>query len=423
MQQTTTPHAPNPSHNRGVITAIIVAALGYFVDIYDLILFGVVRIDSLTSLGLSGDALTNVGSMLINAQMAGMLVGGILWGVLGDKRGRLAVLFGSIFLYSAANIANGFVQDTTTYGILRFVAGIGLAGELGAGITLVAELMRKETRGIGTTIIASFGLLGAVAASLVGGYNWNLGIENWRVAYFVGGGLGLGLLVLRINVYESGMFQSMKNTEVSKGDFFQLFGNRPTFFKYLHCILIGIPIWYIIGLLVFFSPEISRAQGIVAPIKAGTSVMLAYLGLCIGDICCGALSQLVKSRKRAVLVFMLISLAASAYYIFLMRDVGSVHFYAVCFLLGFGGGYWAVFVTIGSDQFGTNLRATVTTTVPNFVRGSLVLVTLGYEALRPSGHELRAAAIVGLACFALAFYGLYFLHETFGKDLNYFEEL
>lgn len=408
---------------KGVITAIIVAALGYFVDIYDLILFGIVRVDSLTSLGLQGEALKNVGITLINSQMAGMLVGGVFWGVLGDKRGRLAVLFGSIFLYSAANIANGFVQDITLYAVLRFIAGVGLAGELGAGVTLVAELMRKETRGIGTTIIASFGLLGAVAAGLVGGYHWDMGIENWRVAYFVGGGLGLALLVLRINVYESGMFQHMKNAEVTKGNFLQLFSNRSTFLKYLHCILIGIPIWYIIGILVFFSPEISRVQGIEGAIKAGTSVMLAYLGLSIGDICCGVLSQYIKSRKRAVLVFMMLSVVFTAYYLFWMRHASTTHFYAVCFLLGFASGYWAIFVTIASEQFGTNLRATVTTTVPNFVRGSLVLITLGFELLSRGGQEIIGAALTGVACFAAAFYGWYFLHETFGKDLNYFEEL
>ncbi len=411
---------------RAVYTAVLVAALGYFVDIYDLILFGIVRVDSLTSLGLSGDALKNVGITLINAQMVGMLIGGVLWGVLGDKRGRLAVLFGSIFLYSAANIANAFVTDIPTYALLRFIAGVGLAGELGAGITLVAESMSKEKRGIGTTIIASLGLLGAVAAGLVGGYDWhNLGImwDNWRVAYLVGGILGVLLLLLRINVFESGLYSQMKTATVSKGNFFALFRNRDTLFKYLQCILIGIPIWYAIGILVFFSPEISKELRVQGAITAGTSVMLAYMGLSIGDLCCGFLSQYLKSRRKAVLAFMALSVLATAYYLLLMRDVSPAHFYAVCFVLGFGAGYWAVFVTIASEQFGTNLRATVTTSVPNFVRGSLTLITLAYEYLSHVGTDVSGALIVGAVCFAGAIVGLWRMQETFGKDLNYFEEL
>jgi MFS family permease len=414
-----------------VAVAVTVAALGYFVDIYDLILFGVVRVPSLESMGLSGDALTAQGEFLLNMQMFGMLIGGVVWGVLGDRRGRLSVLFGSIFLYSAANLANGLITDLTSYAVLRLVAGIGLAGELGAGITLVAEIMSRERRGLGTTIVAAFGLLGAVAAGLVGTYDWGLSwqgepVANWRIAYLIGGVLGIGLLLLRIGVVESGMFEQARHHGAPRGDLRQLFGQRRNLFRYLHCILIGLPLWFIIGILIFQSPEFGRAQGQSFPVQAATAIMICYLGLVVGDVASGLLSQALRSRRAAVLVFLLLCTLVGVYYIEL-GPVSSTHFYAVCFALGFSVGYWAIFVTIAAEQFGTNLRATVATTVPNFVRGSVVPLTLVFATLRDSVFGGRAAAnldaaliVLGLS-LAIAFTSLYFLEETFGKDLNYME--
>jgi MFS family permease len=398
---------------RNVAIIVIVAALGYFVDIYDLILFSIVRIPSLKSLGLEGEALTSKGIMLLNMQMAGMLTGGIIWGIMGDKKGRIKVLFGSIFLYSIANIVNGYVQDISTYAVIRFIAGIGLAGELGAGITLVSEVMPKETRGYGTMIVASVGLLGAVVASLIGD------TFDWRIAYYVGGGLGLILLFLRIGLYESGMYSNLEKIGVGKGKFLKLFSEKRKFLKYAKCILIGMPTWFVIGVLITLSPEFAKTLG-VQGISASKSVMYAYTGLVFGDLASGYLSQLLKTRKNVVLLFLILNIIFISVYLF-FNHYDTFYFYTICFLLGFSNGYWAVFVTNASEQFGTNLRATVTTTTPNFIRGSLVPISLSFQWLSVSLGIIYGAAVVGLVCLAIAITASIRTEETYGKDLDYVE--
>ncbi|HWA05206.1 MAG TPA: MFS transporter [Ignavibacteria bacterium] len=400
-------------HKKNVSAIVIVAALGYFVDIYDLILFSIVRISSLKSLGVTGDALLSDGVMLLNMQMAGMLIGGILWGILGDKRGRISVLFGSIIMYSVANILNGFVMDVQQYAVLRVIAGIGLAGELGAGITLVSEVMSKESRGYGTTIVASVGILGAVVAAFVAD------IFDWRTAYFVGGGLGLLLLFLRIGVYESGMFKNIKKDEIGRGQFHHLFTNWSRFKKYVKCILIGAPLWFVVGVLITFSDAFAKALGVegIAPAK---SVMFTYIGLAFGDLLSGYLSQYFRSRKKIIFAFILATNILIVIYLF-FNNFGSFYFYSICLLLGVSCGYWAVFVTNASEQFGTNLRATVTTTVPNFVRGAVVPLTLLFQYLKgPAGIIYSAAIVAGIALL-LAYISASKLEETYGKDLDYIE--
>lgn len=399
--------------SKNVSAIVIVAALGYFVDIYDLILFSIVRISSLKSLGVTGDALLSDGVLLLNMQMAGMLIGGILWGVLGDKRGRISVLFGSIIMYSVANILNGFVMDVQQYAVLRVIAGIGLAGELGAGITLVSEVMSKESRGYGTTIVASVGILGAVVAALVAD------MFDWRTAYFVGGGMGLLLLFLRIGVYESGMFKNIKKDEISRGEFLHLFTNWSRFKKYVKCILIGAPLWFVVGILMTFSDAFAKQLGVegVAPSK---SVMFCYIGLAIGDLLSGYLSQYFKTRKKIIFIFILATNILIVVYLF-FNNFGSFYFYTICLLLGVSCGYWAVFVTNASEQFGTNLRATVTTTVPNFVRGAVVPLTLLFQFLNPSTGIIYSAAIVAGIALVLAYFSAARLEETYSKDLDYIE--
>ena len=394
---------------------VIVAALGYFVDIYDLLLFSIVRVPSLRFLGVPESELLEQGIYLINMQMAGMLVGGVLWGVLGDKKGRLSVLFGSILLYSLANIANGFVATVDQYAILRFIAGVGLAGELGAGITLVAEILPKEIRGYGTSLVASVGVLGAVLAYFVADY------FDWQIAYFIGGGLGLLLLLLRVSVFESSIFKEVKEKPVTRGNFFQLFSSRKQFLKYLSCILIGLPIWYVIGILITFSPEFGIALGVAEPIVAGKAIMFAYIGLSLGDLSSGIFSQFAGSRKKIVLVFILLTSFFILVYLFVPLPSAAL-FYAVCLGLGFAIGYWALFVTIAAEQFGTNLRATVATTVPNFVRGSVNLITPLFLLLRGQFGIVQGAGLVGLITIIIALLALWKLSETFGKDLNFLEE-
>ena len=395
--------------------AILVAALGYFVDIYDLILFSIVRVSSLKSIGVADADLLPTGVLLLNMQMGGMLIGGIIWGVLGDKRGRLSVLFGSIIMYSIANIANGFVTSVPQYALLRFVAGVGLAGELGAGITLVSEIMPVHSRGYGTMIVATVGILGAVAASLVGD------LFDWRVAYFVGGGMGIALLVLRVGVAESGMFEGVRRaSHVMRGNFLSLFTSPKTRGKYLRVVLIGGPIWYVVGILVTFSPEFGREMNMASLPSAGRAVLYCYVGLAIGDFASGALSQVVRSRNRVVGLFLTMTTVFIAAY-FAVAQISLTVFYAVCLLLGIAAGYWAVFVTIASEQFGTNIRATVTTTAPNFVRGSVVVMTSTFQALQPSLGIRGSAMVVGAAALGMAYASLRGLDESYGKDLDYLE--
>jgi MFS transporter, putative metabolite:H+ symporter len=395
--------------------AVTVAALGYFVDIYDLILFSIVRVPSLKDLGFQDAALFSNGVWLLNMQMSGMLLGGLIWGILGDKRGRLSVLFGSIILYSVANIANGMVESMWSYSMWRFIAGIGLAGELGAGITLVAEVMSKEKRGYGTTIVASFGICGALLAANVA--EW----LDWRNAFYVGGVLGLALLVLRIAVFESHMFEECKKAPAKRGDFLYLLKSTKNFAKYMRCILIGVPIWFVIAILITFSPEFAGVLNVQGTVSAGKAVMYCYLGLAIGDLASGLLSQWLRSRRRVVFAFL--TLTAMTIVIYLTWTGLSVAwFYGICCLLGFATGYWALFVTIGTEQFGTNLRATVTTTVPNFVRGAVVPMTASFAVLKTSIGIIPAAASLAVVVMAIAYGSLYGMEETFGKDLGYLED-
>ncbi len=402
------------NQNQIINASILIAALGYFVDIYDLILFSIVRVKSLHGIGVPDDQLLGQGVLLLNMQMGGMLLGGILWGMLGDKRGRLSVLLGSIFLYSVANIANAFVHTIGTYAVLRLIAGIGLAGELGAGITLVSEAMPKETRGYGTMIVATVGILGAVVAALVGD------LFDWRIAYIVGGAMGIGLLLLRIKASESGMFINIKEKHVKRGNLLLIFKTPASALKYLRCILIGMPLWFVVGILVTFSPEFGKALNMPVLPTAAKAVMFAYIGLALGDLASGCLSQIFQSRIKIIAVFMLLNAVFMLVYLFNAAPTVGV-FYATCMALGFASGYWAVFVTIAAEQFGTNIRSTVATTVPNFIRGSVVPLTLSFQFLKGHIGVINSALTVAAFCVIIAFIALAGLEETHAKDLNYTE--
>jgi MFS family permease len=395
--------------------AVVVAALGYFVDIYDLILFSVIRLQSLTDLGIPAAELKDSGLLVINVQMGGMLIGGILWGVLGDKRGRLRILFASIILYSLATLANGLVQTLPQYVLVRFVAGVGLAGELGAGVTLVSEILPPKARGWGTMLVASVGLSGAVLANIV--HN----TFPWRTAYFIGGALGLVLLLLRIRIAESDIFRGIETKDVQRGNFILLFKDAKRFWRYFKTILIGAPTWYLIGILVTFSPEFAKAMGVQGEVDPGWAVMCAYLGLVVGDVCSGLLSQIIGSRRKVVILFH--SMSALTVAAFFTVPAGRTPFevYACCAAIGFAGGYWAIFVTVGAEQFGTNLRATAATTVPNFVRGMLVPISQVFRVLEKPLGLLPAAMVVGGVCIGVALIAAVLLDETFGRDLDFVE--
>ena len=398
---------------RNVIFLVLVASLGYFVDIYDLLVFSIVRKSSLLSIGVSPADVLPKGLFIINLQMFGLLLGGILWGVVGDKLGRIKVLFGSILLYSLANFANAFVHDVNMYAAVRFVAGIGLAGELGAGITLVTETLSKERRGSGTTIVAVIGLFGAALAVVVAKH-------GWQNAYMVGGGLGILLLLLRIGTFESGMFKNIEQSGVTKGNFLMLFNNWGRFKKYIYCILIGAPLWYVVGVLVTLSPEFGKALGATEPLSAADGILYTYIGIAVGGIFAGLLAQLTKSRKITMMVFLLLSVASVVCYLS-AKGLNSHQFVWLCFFMGCAVGYWATFVTIAAEQFGTNIRATVATTVPNFVRGSLIPINLAFTAFVGSYGMVTSGYIMMVILTVVALLSLSQLKETYGKDLDYVE--
>jgi MFS family permease len=396
--------------------AVVVSALGFFVDVYDLLLFGIIRKPSLASLGLNPDQVLEQGEWLISVQMIGLLIGGIVFGMLGDKKGRLSVLFGSILLYSIANILNGFVQNTTQYGVLRFLAGIGLAGELGAGITLVNELLSKEKRGIASAMIASFGILGAVTAFLM------KELFDWRTCYFIGGGLGLLLLFMRSRVYESHMFKQVANSNVRRGDFRMFFQDRKRALLYLRCVMIGIPAWYIIGVLVTFSDQFGKEFGI-ADVDPAKAIMYQYMAIAFGDLTAGLLSRFFKSRKKALFIFYGITAFFLTVY-FVSRGGGSVqNLYWICAGLGFGTGFSVIYITMSAEQFGTNLRATAAVTIPNMVRGALPLILLLFKGIRNvTGSYVTGAWITGVILMAIAIWAAWGLEESYGKDLDFIEE-
>ena len=421
---------------------VVVAALGYFVDIYDLVLFNVVKRESLEFILGAGDPrIKDVGIDLFNWQMLGMLVGGILWGVWGDRKGRITVLFGSILLYSLANIANAFTYDLTMYAVVRFIAGVGLAGELGAGITLITETMPRDKRGYGTLIVVTFGALGAVFAAEVAdqgawfGRIWSsmTGRElmSWQITYLVGGLMGSVLLVMRVGTFESGLFQEVRGKSVRKGDLRMLFNDRGRFLRYVGCILIGVPVWFVIGVLVslsqdVFVPELGintsalDAEGLKR--INGQAIKYAYIGLSIGDLLSGLLSQLLRSRRKVIVLYLFANLALTLIFLFGMRGASIANYNWLCLALGMATGYWVIFVTVASEQFGTNIRSTVATTTPNFVRGAVLPVTNAFKFLAVPLGNLTGALVVGLVCIGAALWATFHLRETFHTDMDFVEE-
>jgi MFS family permease len=411
-------------NNRALWPTVLVASLGYFVDIFDLQLFNIVSQASLKGIGITDPAqLAEYDYTLFLWQMSGMLIGGLVWGILGDIKGRRNILMGSILIYSLANIANAFVPDIHTYVIVRLIAGIGLAGELGAAITLVNEILKKENRGYGTMVIVTMGALGAVAAVYINKLDLAMfGLAQWQVMYIIGGLLGLLLLTLRAGTHESHMFDDVKQQQVSKGNFFMLFATRQRAVRYLACIAMGLPVWFCVGVLTKFSAKFAQLGGATGgTFEVGQAIVFTYLGLSAGDLVSSYLSQLFKSRKRIVLGYLIACIAIVLLFL-LGRGFSVSFYYFLCFLIGAGTGYWALFVTIASETFGTNIRATVTTTVPNFVRGATVPIVLSFKSLSVSMGEVNAALIVGGICLALSFLSLLALPETFGKDLRFVEE-
>ncbi len=401
--------------SKNVILIVMVASLGYFVDIYDLVIFSIVRIQSFVDIGIPEAQMRHYGEYVLNMQMGGLLIGGLLWGILGDKFGRIKVLFGSILMYSLANIANAFVSDIHSYAMIRFIAGIGLAGELGAGITLVSESMSQKNRGYGTMLVATIGLFGAIAAYYVSE------LFSWRNAYIAGGVMGLLLLILRLGTFESTLFKEVANKKIEKGKLSILFKSKERLLRYLYCLLIGLPTWFVVGILITQAPEFGRALGATSTLSAGKGILFTYLGLALGDILAALLAQIFKSRKLTMLVFQILTIFATVWYLS-SSGLGEGDFHLIAFCLGIGVGYWATFVTIASEQFGTNIRATVTTTAPNFARGALIPITFVFEFFVGKSNIITASYIVIFILTGLSIFALSQLKESFSKELDYIEE-
>ncbi len=393
---------------------VIVSAFGYFVDIFDLVLFSMLRVPSLKDLGLTPEEILTKGVWILNAQMAGFFVGGILFGIIGDKFGRKQALFGSIFLYSIANILNAFVWEPYFYMIIRFLAGLGLAGELGGAITLVSETLSKEDRGWGTTVVASFGISGAIFAGIFAE------ILHWRMMYVLGGLLGLVLLFFRIKVYESAIFEKVRTKDIRKGDLILLFSSSERIFRFFKVILVGLPIWYSVAIPIVLSPEMGKILQVKGEVQASIAVAVNYAGIAFGDFLSGSLSQILKSRKKSIMIFMLFLIVMLGIYYF-VRGLSLLQFYILAFILGIGAGYWVVFITTAAEHFGTNLRATVATITPNFIRFSVVPITSSFLALKPNFGMVWSAVIVGAGCFIISILSWIFLEETYGKDLDFLE--
>lgn len=405
---------PNYKWYQAINLTVIVAGLGYFVDMFDITLLGVIRVASLKDLGITDPkALLDAGVLLYNMQAIGMLIGGILWGILADKKGRLSVLFGSILLYSLGNIANAFAWDVNSYAFFRFITGVGLAGELGAAITIVAESLPTPLRGIGTTIVATLGLTGSMAAAFFGQK------LHWQMAFLVGGIMGVALLITRLKMKESFMFHRLEGSNISRGNLLMLLSPH-RLKKFMFCIFVGSPIYFITGILMTFSPEITKALGVEGEVTAGNALLWGSVGLAIGDLASGLLSQFLKSRKKAALTSLLVGLSLSLFYL-LVPKLTAQTIYLICFFVGTAAGYWAVLVTMAAEQFGTNIRGTVATTIPNFVRGSAVLVTLSFSTLKKYMPLEQAALVIALCWFSLGLISLWKLEETFSKDLDYNE--
>jgi MFS transporter, putative metabolite:H+ symporter len=397
---------------------VFVAALGYFVDVYDLLLFTIVRQTSVMSIGSTAETIIVDSAHIINWQMSGLLIGGILWGVLGDKKGRLKVLFGSILLYSVANILTSFVQNVDQYAYCRFIGGIGLAGELGAGITLVSEMLPKHKRGIGTSMVAGIGLFGAVFAYFTFKYT-----NDWRLCYQIGGVLGFFLLILRVKVAESFMFESVKLSKLDKGNFFMFFQNKKRFVKYITAILIGLPTWFVIGVLINYSNKFASSLYGINLIDSGRSIMLAYIGIASGDLLIGYVSQYFKSRKKALMLFYILSIIGMILFFSPFNNNDS-RMYLICAFLGFSTGYWAIFNQMAAEQFGTNLRATAATTIPNMVRGALPLINFLFLDIlqKKLGWDIvQSGMFTGAIVMVITLIAYFFTEETYHKDLDYME--
>ncbi|MBI3441231.1 MAG: MFS transporter [Proteobacteria bacterium] len=396
-------------HKNLLNLTILITGLGYFVDSFDAFLLNVIRTPSLKEMGFSGDTLTHAGVLILNWQVTGTLFGGIFWGTLGDKLGRKRALLGSILMYSLGQFANAFVHSVPVYAAVRFVVGFGIAGEVGLGATLVGEVVRTSKRTYSLACFTAIGLLGVVSASL------SIELVSWRITCLLGGAGGLVLLFLRHRLFESPLFDALAIEKERRGRFWQILLYRTLLRKWLCCIFILAPNFFITGFLLTLAPEFAKAAGIAMPIKANIALALYFTFAVAGDFMSAYLSERWRSRRRVLFIFMSANTALALVYLFLTPHEPQF-FYVLCAIFGFFN-LWAISTTVAIEQMKTGLRATTTTSSMNFARACLVLINLGFIALKPHGTA-EAALMVGALFFTMGFAAIYYLDETYGRPLS-----
>lgn len=394
------------------ILTVLVVALGYYVDAYDLLVMSAVRKPSLLSLGVPESETLNIGLSLLNYQLVGLMIGGVMWGVIADKYGRKKALFGSILIYSFANIANGYINSVNMYYWLRIIAGFGLAGELGVGISLITENVAKERRTISTAIVSFFGMLGASTGG------WFGSIFEWQNCFLIGGFAGLLLLLLRLKVEESVMFNEIKDKNVSKGNIWMIIKNPKTLLTYFFCTLAGAASILFIGVFIQSTPELGKLFNL--NITAGIALIWYYLGASVSEIIAGLLSKLLKERKAPIYIFYAISLLAITNFCVNVPN-SPYFFYLNCLFLGFGLGWWSQLITLSAELFGINVRATAATSIPTFARAWNIPFSNIFKQNIPNLGIVNSAFGIGVIVVSLAIISITMVKETFENDANFIE--
>lgn len=409
---------------QSIALLILVASLGYFVDAYDLIIASVVRSSAIVELGLAQVGTpehTKYAQLFEYVQSAGILLGGIIFGVYSDKKGRKKALYYSIAIYSIANILNGLLSASvpfvgTVYCILRFICGFALAAELSIGIVMISETMKAKHRGYGTMIVVSFGILGAVLAAVLFEF---IGI-HWQTLYLIGGIAGVLLLIFRFSVKETNPFLDLENQESERGSWVMIFKNRRLLKILFNAILLGFPIYFFISIPIKFATDYGKELGLT--IKGTIPIIVFYIAMSVSDIIANYLCQLFENRKK-VLYFYLGLCTISVFLLhFYPPTTPEQYFYLFSPLMGFASGYWALLITFTNEQIGTNIRSTYTTAVPNVVRSLFIPIQLLLTVLQPTFGTSTSVFYIGVLAVILALLGLYSLKETWGKNLKFIDE-
>jgi MFS family permease len=401
-------------YSRKDILMISVAALGYFVDLYDMLIFSSERVEALGSIGVAKQKMGEVGLMLQNYQMLGLVIGGFLFGILADKFGRLRVLFASILLYSVANIGNAFVTNVPAFAVARLIAGIGLAGELGVALSWISESLKPQQRTIATTIVSAFGLLGGVVAAIMATH------FHWQTSYMIGGIMGLVLLAFRVSLNESKLFEQTRQSSAKKGNLFQLLSNKKQLKKFVLCVLSGAPAFVLLSIYVTLAPEFGAAFGITEQISVAHGIMVFLIVFAMSDVACGLLSKIMRKRKTPLLIFACLQILSIGYYLLVPPQTVEA-FYFRCMLLGFSAGYWGILITNSLEQFGTNIRATVATSTPSLIRGMTIPASIFFTVVSKQTSLVTAGAIVGFSLVAISIVSILLLDDKFENDLNFME--